>query len=181
MAIFHVAEKFVSINGEGKKAGELAVFIRFAGCNLVCNYCDTAWAIGKDAPYEEFTEEELLDYIIETGVKNVTLTGGEPLIQKDILVLLKTLSAYKDGYLSIEIETNGSVDIMPFVTEVPNISMTLDYKCPGSGMCKAMNLDNLKNVRANDVYKFVVSDIADLDDMKRLIEEYDLTNKCKVT
>ena len=77
MAKFKVAERFVSINGESVKAGELAVFIRFTGCNLNCSYCDTKWANEADAPYEELTDEEIYDYIKRTGVRNVTLTGGD--------------------------------------------------------------------------------------------------------
>ena len=79
--MFNVVEKFVSINGEGRRAGELAVFIRFAGCNLNCTYCDTAYAIPMDCDYEKQELSELVDYIEETGIRNVTLTGGEPLLQ----------------------------------------------------------------------------------------------------
>ena len=79
MATYSVVEKFISINGESTKAGQLAVFIRFAGCNLNCNYCDTKWANEKDVSYETLTEFEIYDYIKSTGVTNVTLTGGEPL------------------------------------------------------------------------------------------------------
>ena len=81
---FRVAEKFVSINGESRRAGELAVFIRFVGCNLNCSYCDTAWAIPGDAPHEIMSLEKLLEYADTSGVTNVTLTGGEPLLQKGI-------------------------------------------------------------------------------------------------
>ena len=79
-----VVEKFTSINGEGTRAGELAVFVRFKGCNLRCSYCDTMWANEPDCPYEEETPEEILNYVLGTGIRNVTLTGGEPLLQKDI-------------------------------------------------------------------------------------------------
>ena len=73
-----VVEKFVSINGESRRAGELAVFIRFKHCNLHCCYCDTKWANEKGCEFEELTIEEIVSYIISTNVKNVTLTGGEP-------------------------------------------------------------------------------------------------------
>ena len=66
MAEFRVVEKFISINGEGTKAGQLAVFIRFAGCNLNCSYCDTTWANEPDVKYEEMTEFEIYDYIKNT-------------------------------------------------------------------------------------------------------------------
>ena len=178
MSKFHVAERFVSINGEARRAGELAVFIRFAGCNLRCNYCDTKWALEKNAPAEIMSEEEIYAYIKETGVKNVTLTGGEPLWQENIERLLRLLG--KDRELRIEIETDGAIDIEPFLNIEGNISFTLDYKCPGSGMEKAMLLSNYEKVRKEDTVKFVVSDKADLDKMKEIIERYDLLDKCKV-
>ena len=109
---YKVAETFVSINGEGQRAGELAVFIRFAGCNLNCNYCDTAWANQKDTDYRIMTETDILNYILSTGVWNVTLTGGEPLLQPGIKLLLDRLGSRPE--LRIEIETNGSVLIAPF-------------------------------------------------------------------
>ena len=84
MSKYEVVEKFVSINGEGTKAGQLAVFIRFKGCNLNCKYCDTKWANEQGTPSQPMTEKEILDYVLSTGVKNVTLTGGEPLLREGI-------------------------------------------------------------------------------------------------
>ena len=78
-----VVEKFTSINGEGTRAGELAVFVRFKGCNLRCSYCDTLWANEPECLYNEETPEEILNYVLGTGIHNVTLTGGEPLLQKE--------------------------------------------------------------------------------------------------
>ena len=95
MATYSVVEKFVSINGEGTKAGQLAVFVRFAGCNLDCNYCDTQWANKHDVKYDILTEFEIYDYIKSTGVVNVTLTGGEPLLRDNIENLLRILSSDK--------------------------------------------------------------------------------------
>ena len=70
-----VAEKFISINGEGTRAGELAVFIRFQGCNLRCSYCDTMWANEPDCPYEEMSPEEICDYVAGTGIWRSRPTG----------------------------------------------------------------------------------------------------------
>ena len=84
VADFEVVEKFVSINGEGQKAGQLAVFIRFKGCNLNCGYCDTKWANEPSASFESMNEDEIYDYIKATDVKNVSLTGGEPLLRDNI-------------------------------------------------------------------------------------------------
>ena len=176
---FKVAEKFISINGEAKRAGELSIFIRFTGCNLRCNYCDTLWACDKDAPGEYMTAEEIYEYIRESGVKNVTLTGGEPLLQKDIKSLLKLLE--KDESLRVEIETNGAVPLEEYYREFKeSISFTVDYKCPGSGMEKTMHLPNFEEIRACDTVKFVVSDMADLDKMRYIIDRYSLCSKCTV-
>ena len=71
-----VAEKFISINGEGTRAGELAVFVRFAGCNLRCTYCDTMWANEPGCPYEEMTPAQICDYVRSTGISNVTRPTG---------------------------------------------------------------------------------------------------------
>ena len=72
-----VVEKFISINGEGRRTGELAVFIRFKGCNLNCSYCDTKWANEPACDYEELSPDDICEYVSETGIKNVTLTGGD--------------------------------------------------------------------------------------------------------
>ena len=178
MATYSVVEKFVSINGEGTKAGQLAVFVRFAGCNLDCNYCDTKWANKHDVKFDTLTEFEIYDYIKSTGVTNVTLTGGEPLLRDNIENLLRILSSDKSLY--VEIETNGSIDLMPYRDISENVSFTLDYKLPGSGMEKYMNLDNYEDLRSKDTVKFVVSHKEDLDKARKIIEEHKLTEKCSV-
>lgn len=178
MGRFKVVEKFVSINGEARAAGELACFIRFAGCNLNCSYCDTRWANESNAPYEIMSEEEIYAYIKETGVTNVTLTGGEPLIQENIRRLLTLLS--KDKELRIEVETNGAVSLKDFIQIGDNITFTLDYKLPGSGMDEYMIMENYELIRPIDTVKFVVSDGEDLKRAKLIIDRYDLTNKLAV-
>ena len=178
MGKYKVVEKFVSINGEAKKAGELACFIRFAGCNLNCSYCDTKWANAKDVSYELLSEEDIYKFIKEQKVNNVTLTGGEPLLQEDFDMLLDYLS--KDSSLYIEIETNGAVCIDKFCNISDNISFTLDYKLPGSNMESFMTLENYSLLTNNDTVKFVVSNVNDLDRAKEIINEYNLTNKVTV-
>ena len=178
MATYSVVEKFVSINGEGTKAGQLAVFIRFAGCNLNCNYCDTMWANKHDVKADTLTEFEIYDYIKSTGVTNVTLTGGEPLLRDNIENLLRILSS--DKSLFVEIETNGSVDLAPYRGISENVSFTLDYKLPGSGMESKMNMDNYEELSKVDTVKFVVSDVTDLDKARQIILDYKLTEKCNV-
>lgn len=179
MEILDVAERFISINGEARRAGELSVFIRFRGCNLRCSYCDTLWACEEDAQAEKMTAEEIYDYIKKSGIKNVTLTGGEPMLQKNIGKLLEILAG--DRELRTEVETNGAVPLTEYYSKMPeNISFTVDYKCPGSGMEKAMHLPNFEEIRSVDTVKFVVSDQNDLDRMRDIIETYDLTGKCVV-
>ena len=75
--MLEVVERFVSINGEGAHAGELAAFIRFKGCNLCCSYCDTSWANEPDAKASPTSVEERVSWVKAVHVRNVTLTGGE--------------------------------------------------------------------------------------------------------
>lgn len=178
MGKFKVVEKFISINGEGRCAGELAAFIRFAGCNLNCSYCDTKWANESGVPYEILSEEEIYAYIKEQNVYNVTLTGGEPLIQENIGRLIKLLS--KDKELRVEIETNGAISLNEFINIGENVTFTLDYKLPGSKMNHKMVMDNYDLLREIDTVKFVVSDQDDLDKAREIIAEYRLTDRVAV-
>ena len=177
MSCFKVAEKFVSINGEGPRAGELAVFLRFCGCNLNCGYCDTHWANTADVKYELTSAEELVAYVKSTGVKNVTLTGGEPLLQEDIVCLIELLGA---AGAEVEIETNGSVPLKNIVSLSPRPAVTADYKLPSSGMEKYMLAENFSYLTLRDAVKFVVGDICDLARAEEIINEYGLTEKCRV-
>ena len=178
MAEFKVVEKFVSINGEGVRAGQLAVFIRFLGCNLNCNYCDTKWANTDNTAYEVMNEFEIYKYIKDTGVKNVTLTGGEPLFRDYMVVLLRLLGV--DESINIEIETNGSVDFSGLLEVCKNISFTMDYKLPDSGMEAYMCIGNMEILRKIDTVKFVSGSIEDLQRTKEIIKQYNLTEKCHI-
>lgn len=178
--MFNVVEKFVSINGEGRRAGELAVFIRFAGCNLNCKYCDTAYAIPMDCDYEKQELSELVDYIEETGIRNVTLTGGEPLLQRDIEELVVEVISHNKR---VEIETNGAVSIGGLyelskkLMLNDELSITLDYKCPGSSMTEYMLMENYEMLRKSDTVKFVVSDQTDMDKALEIIEKKQLIER----
>jgi 7-carboxy-7-deazaguanine synthase len=179
--MYKVAEWFVSINGEGRRAGELAVFIRFTGCNLNCSYCDTAWAISDDSEYTEKSLDEIIEYVEKSGVKNVTLTGGEPLLRDGIEELVLELIGRDKR---VEIETNGAVSIKPFYEMAQNysltdeLSITLDYKCPGSGMEQFMLMENYDYLRPADTVKFVVCDRTDLERARQIIEKYNISDKC---
>lgn len=176
---YKVAEIFTSINGEGTRAGELAVFVRLCGCNLRCSYCDTMWANSEDAPHSEMTADEIRRAVRETGVRNVTLTGGEPLRTRHIKELLEVL--LQDGKISMEIETNGSVSIGEF-DSIPNRPIfTLDYKLPSSGMEEKMLIaENMPYIKKQDCMKFVAGSEEDLIRAAEIIEKYDLTERCNV-
>lgn len=174
---FKVVEIFESINGEGMRAGELAVFVRMKGCNLSCNYCDTMWANEADCEFEEMTADRIVERVKKSGIKNVTLTGGEPLLQKDADKLLKLFSDEKD--IRVEIETNGSVNLSPFL-KYENTSFTMDYKLPESDMEKYMDLENFKILRKKDTLKFVASSVNDLKKAKDIIEKYNLIGRVNI-
>ena len=174
---FKVVEIFESINGEGMRAGELAVFVRMKGCNLSCNYCDTMWANKPDCEFEEMTADQIVDRVKKSGIKNVTLTDGEPLLQKDADKLLEAFSSEKD--IRVEVETNGSIDLKPFL-KFENVSFTMDYKLPESDMEKYMNTDNFKILRKKDTLKFVASSVNDLKKAKEIIEKYELIGKVNI-
>lgn len=176
---YKVVETFVSINGEGQKSGELAVFIRLAGCNLDCSYCDTRWANQSDVEYAEMTGEEIYDYIKNTEVKNITLTGGEPLLDNSIFDLIKIIT--DDKLLFLEIETNGSISLENLVKNNPkNLSFTLDYKSPSSLMEGSMIKSNFNLLNRKDTVKFVIGNKEDLEKAHTIIKEYDLTRKTNV-
>lgn len=144
----------------------MAIFVRFAGCNIRCNYCDTCYALTPEDATQRLTEEELLEKIHAYPWKRITFTGGEPLLQP-IESICQILS--NEGY-DINIETNGAVSL--FQNRPKNVFYTMDYKCLGSGVNQYMKLDNFKKLTEKDVLKFVVSDRRDMDDMKRVIDTY---------
>lgn len=176
--MFNIIEKFLSIDGEGPNSGLLSTFIRFQGCNLRCSWCDTAYSWNEDGITEVLSSEELYAYIKANNTINVTLTGGEPLIQKGINEFLEILNADKN--LKVNIETNGAVDIKPFKERFKNINFILDYKLPSSKMTEKMLLSNIDIVDYNDVYKFVIGSKIDLDKAYEIIKTYDLTSICQV-
>ena len=123
---------------------------------LLVDTVDTKWANEPQVPYKSMSAEEIYAYIKSCGVKNVTLTGGEPLIQPEIEWLITLLSA--DKALRVEIETNGSVDIAGYDARPENVCMTLDYKLPDSGMEQFMRTENyawLKTAGCSEIRCFV--------------------------
>ena len=176
--IYKVVEHFISINGEGCRAGQLALFIRMKGCNLNCAYCDTKWANEADAPAADMTLDEIVDLVRNAGVENVTLTGGEPLLREGMPELLERLAGIPG--ISIEIETNGSADLAQYADIAENILFTMDYKLACSGMEERMYLPNFDVLREKDTVKFVVGSREDLMRAKEIIGQYGLMGRVHI-
>ncbi len=121
--------------------------------------------------------EDLVEYVKSTGVKNVTLTGGEPLLQADIACLIELLGA---SGAEVEIETNGSVPLKDILSISPRPAVTADYKLPSSGMEKYMLTENFSYLTLRDAVKFVVGDMRDLARAEEIIKVYGLTDRCRV-
>ena len=163
-----VSEIFKSIEGEGLRTGLAAVFVRLHGCNLRCSYCDSMYAVeGND--FKTMSVDEVFAAVEfhrnDSGVKCVTLTGGEPLLHPGVDELLTKLS--KAGYL-VNIETNGTV---PCKWQLPGLFYTMDWKCQSSGMSSKMKMENLETLGAQDVLKFVVGTVEDLDEAEKVVAE----------
>lgn len=170
-----VVEIFLSIEGEGKRAGLPTVFIRLAGCNLNCSYCDTRYAC-DNPDYTEMSVQEIVSRVHEYACRRVTLTGGEPLIHESVKDLIDALCC--DGF-EVNVETNGSVPIYPFGADVnafnyKDLFFTIDYKCPSSGMESEMDELNFRCATENDVIKFVVGSIEDMEKALQVIRDYDI-------
>lgn len=164
----YVNEIFFSIDGEGLRTGELAVFIRLSGCNLNCSYCDTKYAL-KPKTGRKMSIDEIVKEVDKYNCKNITLTGGEPLVNHDVKELINNL--IDKGY-RVNIETNGSISIDDYLNRC---LITMDYKLPSSGMEKYMKLENLEKLTENDCLKFVTEE-SDLDKIEDIIKNYKL--KC---
>jgi len=166
-----VCEIFTSIQGESSYAGVPCTFVRMTGCNLRCSYCDTQYAYTEGS---ERSGEDILRKIYHTGIRLVEITGGEPLLQSDVYLFVRKLA--ETGY-KVLVETNGSLSIKDMDSRAVVI---LDIKTPGSGMSEKMDLSNLDIVKQTDEVKFVITDGADYEWSKELIQGYNLLNKCKV-
>lgn len=163
----NVNSVFQSINGEVNNAGigSITTFVRLAGCNLRCNYCDTLYA-QQDADGKEMYVDRLTSDIIAMGSRRVTITGGEPLLQiKPVYRLVNKLTM---ASIDVSIETNGSIKI-PY--EWP-CSFVVDYKLPSSGMAEKMALDNFDSLNYSDFIKYVIADKADYDYAKDIESQF---------
>lgn len=156
-----VSEIFRSIQGESTRAGLPCTFIRLAGCNLRCRWCDTPYAYEGSVP---MTVDQVLAAVRALPAPLVEVTGGEPLLQErtvDLLHALLELAAVGASPLeTVMLETNGSLDIGPVP---PGVVRVLDVKCPGSGMHERMLASNLDKLTGSDELKFVIADRADYE------------------
>ena len=165
-----VTETFLSIQGESTHAGRLCFFIRLAGCNLQCRYCDTQYSAsltdGKAEPLDL-----LVVKAVSSDVDLVEITGGEPLTQPETIPLCEKLL---DAGMTVLIETNGS---MP-VWELPEgVIRILDCKTPSSGESGSNLYKNYDFLTPADEIKFVIADREDYDFSCKIIREYDLSSK----
>jgi len=163
-----ITEIFKSIQGESTFAGLPCVFVRLTGCNLRCHWCDTAYAFhgGK-----KMAPEEVRDRVHKLGGKFVEFTGGEPLLQKEVVPLSARLISEGRRVL---IETSGE----RYIGELPKeIVKILDVKCPGSGEGGKFCFENLDVLERKDQIKFVVLDETDYQFACQFIEQHRLRER----
>ncbi len=165
-----VAETFKSIQGESSHAGKLTFFIRLAGCNLRCKYCDTEFALLAESGVEK-TVDEIVEEAKKSKVNLIEITGGEPLAQNNTLALCEKLLF--EGF-EVMIETNGSYPIEVLPKDVIKI---LDCKTPSSGEFESNLYSNFQYLSEKDEVKFVISDFNDYIYAIKIIDEYELSDK----
>jgi 7-carboxy-7-deazaguanine synthase len=166
-----VSEIFRSVQGESTFAGIPCVFVRLAGCNLRCRYCDSTYA-REDGEEMELTA--ILDQVSAYGIELVEITGGEPLFQSDTATLAGALCNM--GHVVL-IETNGSLDISVLPDGVIRI---MDIKCPSSGETERVLWENIWKLKTDDEVKFVIADRHDYEWARGIIMERFAHTKTKV-
>ena len=170
MCVLKVCETFTSIQGESSYAGASCFFIRLAGCNLRCTYCDTerACAEGLEVPLDG-----LLAEASAAPVDLIEITGGEPLLQEGFKPLATALRDRAGK--RVLVETNGSRDLR----DVPDgVTAIVDVKCPGSGEVTSFLAGNVESLRSYDEVKFVLTDRADFDWAADFVRRHRLPSRC---
>lgn len=166
-----INEIFFSLQGETSTAGLPTIFIRLTGCPLRCRYCDTEYAF-----YDG--EKQSIGTIIETirdyNTRYVTVTGGEPLAQKNCLPLLSVLC---DAGYRVSLETSGAMDISDVD---PRVVRILDLKTPGSNEVNRNRYQNINALTRNDEVKFVICDRNDYEWARETLDRYSLDDICSV-
>ncbi len=166
-----VHEVYRSLQGESTFAGLPCVFVRLTACHLRCSYCDTPHAFHEGTTR---TLDELLTIVLAFEDELVEITGGEPLLQADVLPLMTRLA---DAGRTVLLETSGGLDVAPVDSRVHII---LDLKTPGSGEEPATLWSNLEHVKPTDEVKIVVCDREDFDWAVAVVRQHDLTARCSV-
>jgi 7-carboxy-7-deazaguanine synthase len=175
-----INEIYLSLQGESTFAGLPCVFVRLTGCHLRCSYCDTAYAFGEGTRWEVGA---VMDRVAELAgpyragcgkgrLPLVEVTGGEPLLQRGVLGLMKRLA--DEGY-TVLLETSGALDVGEVDGRVHRI---MDLKCPSSGEVGRNRWENLGHLRSSDEIKFVVGTVEDYEWMKRTILDRGLAGRC---
>jgi 7-carboxy-7-deazaguanine synthase len=166
-----ISEVFLSLQGESRTVGYATVFIRLTGCPLRCGYCDTSYAFQGG---QWRTIESILTEVAALGSHYITVTGGEPLAQRECNDLLAQLC---DAGYEVSLETSGALDISPVDARVIKV---VDLKTPGSGETSKNYWPNLAHLSIQDQLKFVICDRADYEWAKKMLEEHALLEKCEV-
>jgi 7-carboxy-7-deazaguanine synthase len=166
-----ITEIFYSLQGETSRVGLPTVFIRLTGCPLRCTYCDTAYAFTGG---QNMKLENILQKVAEYAPRFVTVTGGEPLAQKNCLPMLRALC---DAGYEVSLETGGAMDISEVDARVMRV---LDIKTPASGEAAKNKWDNLPLLTRHDEIKFVLCDESDYQWAKQILQQHQLAGKCEV-
>ncbi|MBI5833026.1 MAG: radical SAM protein [Armatimonadetes bacterium] len=172
-----VTEFFLSLQGEGSRVGRVCAFVRLAGCNLSCVWCDTtyAWKAGEMDPPVRHSLAAILAQVAQMGTSLVEVTGGEPLGQPATPDLLTALC---DAGYEVVLNTSGSLGVNNIDERV---HVALDLKCPASGQSERMDLSNLARlVAGRDEVKFVIADRGDYDWAVGLCVEHGLFDRVPV-
>lgn len=171
MSQLRITEIFYSLQGETRTIGIPTVFVRLTGCPLRCGYCDTSYAF-QGGKLESMNN--IIEKIQSYNTRYVTITGGEPLAQKNCHILLTKLC---DAGYEVSLETSGALDVS---TVDKRVIKVLDLKTPGSGECDKNLLTNLECLAPTDQIKFVICNRYDFEWSKAMVDEYQLTSKCHV-
>lgn len=164
----NIIEIFKSVQGETSLTGLPTTFIRLAACNLRCAWCDTSYSFGKGTP---LSIEEILQQTRKNQCHQVCITGGEPLLQNNVHVLINAL--INENYF-VSIETGGSLSIDQIHRKA---LIVLDIKCPASQMSHKNLWSNLAILPPSAEVKFVIADLADYEYAKNVCTEYQLYTK----
>ena len=161
----NITEIFYSLQGEAKEVGIPTVFVRLTGCPLRCNYCDTAYAFKGNNP---LSIENIMEKVEKYNTHYVCVTGGEPMAQRNCLILLDSL--IEAGY-KVSMETSGSIDISPVNNKV---SVVMDLKTPSSTEQSQNRYENIALLESKDQLKFVIASRSDFDWCCCILESYDV-------